>query len=285
MEKNELTPRKELKTYFETGKHPTQGQFSELIDSLRHRQDALTNKEMVILANSLALIDNGSIYYSTNSIGNLKFRIVISSQNEEDQVVTVRQTDNAVEKQFLLGSAPYTFKVKEIAEETLKETEYYLLRYELSQSYAILRMFGNGLNTIPEGFDLGSLEGKRLSVQIYKLDMGRKINVINTNIKFVNKTEVPIQYRLTANSWSDRFRAEDTVTDHYDIGDNLSFNYKADLTESNKSIQCDIFDEDKNSLLTTAHLYAGQNQDAWYGGDINGIRNVRIECSYSINEK
>ncbi len=27
MKKDELTPRQELKTYFETGKHPTQGQF------------------------------------------------------------------------------------------------------------------------------------------------------------------------------------------------------------------------------------------------------------------
>ncbi|CAD0219801.1 hypothetical protein [Chryseobacterium sp. JV274] len=285
MEKNELTPRKELKTYFETGKHPTQGQFSELIDSLRHREDALTNKEKAILANSLALIDNAFIYYSTNIVGNLKFRIAISSQDEEDQVVTVRQTDNIVEKQFLLGSSPYTFKVKEISEETLKGTEYYLLRYEISPSYTIFRMFGNGLNTIPEGFDLGLLEGKRLPIQIYKQDYGRKVNVINTNIKFVNKTEVPIQYRVSGSNWSSRFRAEDSVTDHYDIADNLSFNYKADLTELNQSIQCTIVDEDTNSLLATGYLYAGQNQDAWYGGDISGIRNVRIECNYSINEK
>ncbi|RKE82294.1 hypothetical protein [Chryseobacterium sp. AG363] len=285
MEENKLTPREELKTYFETGKHPTQGQFSELIDSLRHKKDVLTNKEMVILANSLALIDNAFIYYSTNEVGNLKFRIGISSQDEEDQIVTVRQTDNAVEKQFLLGRAPYTFKVKEISEETLKETEYYLLRYEISQSYTIFRMFGNGLNTIPEGFDLGALEGKRLPVFIYKQNFGRKINVLNTNIKFINKTEVPIQYRVSASNWSDRFRAEDMVTDHYDISDHLSFNYKADLTGLSESVRCDIFDEDTNNLLTTGFLYAGQSQDAWYGGDINEIRNVRIECSYSINEK
>ncbi|MDW9382816.1 hypothetical protein [Chryseobacterium sp. JV558] len=285
MEKNELTPRKELKTYFETGNHPTQGQFSELIDSLRHKEDVLTNKEKAILANSLALIDNGFIYYSTNDVGNLKFRIGVSSQDEADQVVTVRQTDNAVEKQFLLGNAPYTFTVKEIAEETLKGTEYYLLRYEISPSYTIFRMFGNGLNTIPEGFDLGSLEGKRLPIQIYKQDLGRKISIVNTNIKFVNKTEVPIQYRVSGNNWSERFRAEDIVTDHYDLADHLSFNYKADLTKSNQSIQCDIFDEDTNTLLATGYLYAGQSQDAWYGGDINEIRNVRIECNYSINEK
>ncbi|MEJ5049569.1 hypothetical protein WH221_07000 [Chryseobacterium culicis] len=285
MKKDELTPRQELKTYFETGKHPTQGQFSELIDSLRHREDTLTNKEKAILANSLALIENAFIYYSTNIIGDLKFRVVVSSQDEEDQVVTVRQTENAVEKQFLLGSAPYTFKVKEILGETLKETEYYLLRYELSPSYTIFRMFGNELNTIPEGFDLGLLEGKRLPIQIYKQDYGRKVNVINTNIKFVNKTEVPIQYRVSGSNWGSRFRAEDSVTDHYDIADHLSFNYKADLTEVNRSIQCTIFDEDTNSLLATNYLYAGLNQDAWYGGDISEIRNVRIECNYSINEK
>ncbi|MGE8513185.1 MAG: hypothetical protein ACN6N7_10825 [Chryseobacterium culicis] len=285
MKKDELTPRQELKTYFETGKHPTQGQFSELIDSLRHREDTLTNKERAILANSLALIENAFIYYSTNIIGNLKFRVVVSSQDEEDQVVTVRQTDNAVEKEFLLGSAPYTFKVKEILGETLKETEYYLLRYELSPSYTILKMFGNELNTISEGFDLGLLEGKRLPIQIYKQDYGRKVNVINTNIKFVNKTEVPIQYRVIGSNWSSRFTAEDSVTDHYDIADNLSFNYKADLTELNRSIQCTIFDEDTNSLLATNYLSAGLNQDIWYGGDISEIRNVRIECNYSINEK
>ncbi|KAB1231347.1 hypothetical protein [Chryseobacterium viscerum] len=285
MEENNVTNRDKLKTYFETGKHPTQGQFSDLIDSLKHKEDVLTNKEMVILANRLAIIDNAFAYYRTNNIGNLEFQTVVVSQDEEDQVITVRETNNTMEKQFFLGSAPYTIKLKGISGETLKATEYYLLNCQISQSYTIARLFGNGLDAISDGFEFGVLESKILSLQIFKQDFGQNVKIVNTKIKFVNKTGMLIQYRVDGGLWSDKFKAEDTVTNHYDVQDYLSFFYKADLREINQSIQCDIYDSDNDSLLATSYLYGGQIQDAWYGGQIAGIRNIRIECNYSKNEK
>jgi hypothetical protein len=286
MEENKVTTRNKLKTYFETGKHPTQGQFSDLIDSLKHKEDVLTNREMAILANSLARIDNAFIYYSTNSAGNLKFPIVISSQGEDDQVITIQETDNVVVKQFLLGSAPYTIKAKGFSGGELKETEYYSLGYQFNQTYTISRLFGNNLNTIPDGFELGILEGKRMPIQIYKQNFGKKVMVVNTIVKFINNTEIPIQYRIAAGGWNDRFRNEDTVTDHYNVADYLSFYYSADLQASNKSISCEVYNADNNSLLATTLLHAGSNSDYWGGEQLmEGLRNIRIECNYSKNEK
>ncbi|AZA74955.1 hypothetical protein [Chryseobacterium indoltheticum] len=285
MEIEELTTRDQLKTYFETGKYPTQSQFSDLIDSFTLKEDVMTNREAIILANRLASIDNAFIYYFTNNIENLKFPIVISSQDEEDQVITLEETNSLRVKQFLLGSAPYTFKTKKISEGNLKETEYYGLEYQLNQNYFIYRLFGNNLNTIPEGFEFGKLDNIGLPIQISKGDYGRRINVVNTSVKFVNKTEVSIQYRIEAAGWSDRYRDEDTVTDHYDIGDYLVFYYNADLRKTDQSIQCDIYDEDNGKLLTTGYLHAGQNQTSWNGGQIVEVRNARIECYYSAGEK
>ncbi|UKB81185.1 hypothetical protein [Chryseobacterium sp. MEBOG07] len=286
MEENKVTTRNKLKTYFETGKHPTQGQFSDLIDSLKHKEDVLTNREMAILANSLARIDNAFIYYNTNGVGNLKFPIVISSQGEDDQVITIKETDNVVVKQFLLGSAPYTIKTKEFSGGELKETEYYNLGYQFHQTYTINRLFGNNLNTIPDGFELGILDGKRIPIQIYKQNFGKKVMVVNTIVKFINNTEIPIQYRIATGIWNDRFRNEDTVTDHYDVVDYLSFYYSADLQASNKSINCEVYNADNNNLLATALLHAGSSSDFWGGEQLmEGLRNIRIECNYSKNEK
>ena len=41
-----------LKGYFETGDKPTQSQFADLIDSFKHKNDTLSDQEVVQLANS-----------------------------------------------------------------------------------------------------------------------------------------------------------------------------------------------------------------------------------------
>jgi len=281
MEKNKLSTRDQLKAYFQTGKYPTQSQFSDLIDSLQLKGEVMTNKETAILANILASIDNGYVAYGSSRIGSLKFPIVISSADEEDQVITISDTSNGVEKRFFLGSEPYTIKAAKISDEELGETEYYSLIYQINQNFGINKYFGNNLHTIPEGFEFGTLEGKRLSIQIIKQNLGRKIHVLNTNIKFINNTEALIQYRTEGSGWGDRYRNEDTVTDHYDLDDYLYLYYKADLQKIDKSIVCRVYDADTNSLIMTGALNAGQNnQDSWGGGIIREIRNVRIECDY-----
>ena len=285
MEIDKLTTRDQLKKYFETGKYPTQSQFSDLIDSLRLKEDVMTNKEAAILANRLTFVDNIFVNFLANNVGNLKFSIVVGTNDEPDQVITAGDFKSFLDKCYFIGSAPHTIKVKEISEGDLKETEYYSLSYQLNQNYAIYRLFGNNLKTIPAGFDFGELDNIGLPIQITKGNYGRKINVLNTSVRFVNKTEVPIRYRAEGANWSDRYRAEDTVTDHYDIGDYLTIYYNADLRKIDQSIQCDIYDEDNDKLLTTGHLYAGQSQSSWNGGQVMEVRNIRIECNYSTDEK
>ncbi|MFS4429526.1 hypothetical protein [Chryseobacterium sp. GVT01B] len=286
MEENKLTPRDQLKTYFETGKHPTQNQFSDLIDSLRHKEDVLNKKEMLIFANSLASIDSAFIYYFANNVGDLEIQIFVISPDEEDQVITIRDsTKVGVVRQYLFGSAPYTIKIKKISEGNLAETEYYSFGYQLSESYYIRRLFGNNLHTIPDGFDLGELKNTRLPIEITRIDNNVRINIVNTSIKFLNKTEVPIQYRAYSQYWGNEYGIKDTVTDHYDAWDLLYISYNADLQAVSQNIQCDLYDADTNTLVATGYLYAGQSQENWWGGQVNAVRNVRIECSYSENVK
>ncbi|MDR3023940.1 hypothetical protein [Chryseobacterium sp.] len=285
MEENNLTTRDQLKNYFETGKYPTESQFADLIDSLRLREDVFTKKELAKFANSLTTLDNLFVNYLANGVGSLKFSIVISTNDEPDQVISSSDFKSLFDKQYVIGSAPYTIKIKEIFEGDLGETEYYILAYQLNQTYIINRLFGNNLKAVSAGFDFGEVESIGLPIQITKGAYGQKINVLNTSVKFINKTEVPILYRIEAVGWSNRYRDEDTVTDHYDLGDYLTFFYKADLTNINQHIKCDVYNADNNTLLTTGYLSAGQNQNSVNGGRINEVRNVRIECSYYENVK
>ncbi|MDV7698745.1 hypothetical protein N6B72_17605 [Chryseobacterium soli] len=285
MEENKLATREKLKTYFEKGKYPTQSQFSDLVDSLRHKTDILTNDEMVALANNLASIENGFISY--NLSGNIKdqeFPIVISSKDREDQVITLGRRDNyPEEKRYFFGNRPYTIQAKEFSAEGLEENEYYVMSSYIPSQYPIARMFGNNLPAIPDGFKFGTLAGdaKNFQMQINKQEFGQKISVINTSIKLVNKTKESIQYRVSTINWSDDYTTEDMVTSHYDLWDDLSIFYRADLGNINQSIECRVYDEDNGNLLTTGYLYAGQNnQDVYTGGQVLKIRNVRIECDY-----
>jgi hypothetical protein len=281
MEENKLIPRDQLKTYFKTGKHPTQNQFSELIDSLRHKEDALTKREMIIFVNSMAYIDNTYVYYLANNVGDLEIQMVITSADEEDQMITIRDSVKVgMIRQFLLGNAPYTIKVKKASEGDLKETEYYSLSYQLMESYKIYRLFGNNLPGIPDGFDFGDLKMNRFPIEINKVDNGQKINVVNTRIKFVNNTTVPIQYRAYSQYWGSEYGNKDIVTNHYDLWDFIYISYNADLQTINQNIQCDVYDADSNILLTKVFLSSGQNQENWWGGQIDKVRNVRIECNY-----
>ncbi|KAB1231348.1 hypothetical protein [Chryseobacterium viscerum] len=282
MEKNNLTTRDKLKTYFETGKYPTQNQFSDLIDSLKHKGDNLSNKEAVIIANSLESIDNANIYYSGVNIGNEKFVAAIGSKDEEDQMITIREY-RGDEKRYLFGSSPYTIKAKEFPVEGLEGTEYYYLSCNIGEAFTITKMFGNNLPAIPDGFEFGTGESRILYLRVFKQDFGQKVNIVNTNIKFVNATQAAIRYTVQSTYWGHQYTFKDIITDHYDAWDYLEFAYSADLREINQSIECKVYDTDKDALLMTASLHAGQNNQNIFGGDrVKGIRNIRIECNYAV---
>ncbi|MCA6067908.1 hypothetical protein JI747_012005 [Chryseobacterium sp. RG1] len=286
MEKNELTTREKLKTYFETGKHPTENQFSDLIDSLKHRQDTLTDREVIIIANGLATLDKGYIQYYINNVGDLKFPIVISSQDEEDQVINIGSTNGNEKKQYFYGNAPYTVKAKGFPAEGLGETEYYYLNCQIDEFTSMIRLYGNSLPTIPDGFEFGTLTGKNLILQMTKQNLGQRVNIVNTGIKLVNKTQVPIQYMPQSSYWTYIFTADDMVTDHYNAWDYLYLYYKADLREIDQSIECKVYDADNETLLMTTSLNARQNnQNVWAGDTIMKVRNIRIECEYQNMSK
>lgn len=284
MENNELTTREKLKTYFETGKYPTESQFAELIDSLKFKEDVLTNKEAIILANSLATMDNGYIQYIVRDDKDVKFQIVISKNDEEDQVIEIRNTYGYEKIQYFFGNAPYTVKVKEFPTEGLGEVEYYNLRYQINEDIIFSKIFGNNLPNIPSGFELGTMKEKRLYIQINTIVFAQKINIINTHIQLTNKTEVSIRYRPVTNYWSYPFTSKDIITDHYDIDDYFTFYFNADLREINKAIECKFYDVDNGNLLMTNYLTAGyEHKNAW-GAELWGVRNLRIECDYQIIE-
>ena len=137
----------------------------------------------------------------------------------------------------------------------------------------------NNLPSIPEGFEFGEVEGKQFYITITKQNFGRQIKVVNTTVKFLNETGVPIEYKASSSNWSVKYRSEDTVTDHYEKWDYLYFYYKADLTEVENDIHCKLYNDDTNQLIGTGYLRAGQNnQNTWGGSQVRGIRNIRIEC-------
>jgi len=281
MENNEITTKEKLKTYFETGKYPTENQFAELIDFFSLKEGTLTNKELVTLANGLASLNNGYILYNTSNIENEKFQIVVSSKEGEDQIFTIGKTENIEQKRYFQGSAPYTVRTKEFLVNPLEGHRYYYLNTQVDDGYTTSRLFGNNLPPIPENFGLGTVDNKKFSVRISNEDFDRKITNLHTRLTFINKTEVLIEYALYGNYWSNKYISEDIVTDHYNLGDFLVCSYRADLTEISKPIRCRIYDEDNGILLMEASLVPGQkNINASAGGVLSGVRNARIECDY-----
>ncbi len=287
MDDNKLAPRDQLKTYFETGKYPTQNQFSDLIDSLRHKGDIPTNKDAVIMANSLSWVfmNNACITYYAYNLQGKKYLFTASSAEEEDQLITVDDTPYNDKKSYLFGTGPYVIKAKELPTEGLRETEYYSVAFQMDDGFTVNRLFGNTLPKIPEGFVFGTLKGKRGNLSINKMDLGQKVNIVNTHIKIVNTTQAPVQYILQGGYWSSEYTDKDIVTDHYDVWDSLYLSLRADLQGTNRSIECNVYDEDRNKLLATAYLEAGQNNQGIGGGEIKETRNVRIECTYAPGGK
>lgn len=104
MNENKLITRDQLKTYFETGKYPTQNQFSDLIDSLRHKQDGLTKKETITLANTLNAIKSGFVAYVNYIPAEEYFPIVVRSGDEEDQIIDVSVNNGDIIRQYFLVS-------------------------------------------------------------------------------------------------------------------------------------------------------------------------------------
>ena len=282
MEKNKLATRDQLKTYFETGKRPTENQFSDLIDSLKHKGDPLTNREAVLIANSLESIDAGYVQYSGNGIEDKKFLVAISSDEKEDQVITIRNSPEGYKKLYFLGNPPYTIKAKELPTEGLDEYEYYFITCSMSEYSKVTKLFGGNLPVIPEGFELGTVEDKNLLIGVGKLNLRQKLSVVNTHIKFVNTTGIPVQYMVQAGYWSHVFTDKDMITGHYDIWNFLAFSFRADLRKVERSVECNLYDNDNGNILLTIYLNAGQNNQNVSANDfVREIKNIRIECHYA----
>mgnify|MGYP003584584539 CR=1 FL=1 len=283
---NKLTEREKLKTYFETGKYPTQIQFAELIDSLRHKDDALSYKDIVNIANRLETLDNRTIEYYSYGIEDLKFPIVISQNDADDLVIEVGNNEGAFKTQKIFGNAPFIITAKEFPVEILGSNEYYTLNYYsydniTGSSSELQRIFGNNLPTIPDGFEIGTIEGEQSGLNVYKQDMGQQVYILNTDIQFINKTEVEIQYKAHSGYWSSSYTNKDMMTDHYNLADYVNFIFRADLRNIERSIECKVFNTYNEELLMTVHLKPMENNtQAWGDKLVEKIRNIRIECDY-----
>jgi len=284
MEKNKVTTREELKTYFETGEYPTQTQFTKLIDSLRHKEDALSYKDIVNIANRLDALDSRTIDYYSDA-GDLKFPIVISQKDAEDLVIEVKNNAGIYKTQKVFGNGPFIITAKEFPVGILETNEYYGLSYnsydQETGSSELQRLFGNNLPTIPDGFEIGIMKGKQSSLSIYKQDMSEKVYVLNTDIQFINKTEVDIQYKAHSTYWSSIYTNKNMITDHYNLADYLYFIFEADLRAVEQPIECKVFNTYNEELLMTVHLNPMENNhQVWGDKMVEKIRNIRIECDY-----
>ena len=283
MEEKKLIPKDQLKTYFENGKRPTENQFSDLIDALKHKGDALTNREAVMIANSLESIASGYIVYSGSGINDKKFLIAISSDEKEDQIVTLINSPDGQKKLYFLGNAPYTIKAKDFPTDGLEEYEYYYASCQLAQNSSTTRLFGGDLPKIDDGFEFGKLEDKNLIFQVGKLNVRQKVELINTNIKFVNTTGVPVQYNVQAVYWSHGYTGKDIIASNYNIWNFLSLYFRADLRQIDQSIECNIYNEENGNLLMTTYLNARQNnQNIPANETIRETKSIRIECRFAV---
>lgn len=286
--KEEITTRETLKTYFELGDYPTQAQFAELIDSLRHKNDALSYRDIINIANGLETLDSKTIeYYAYDAdTVDLKFPIVINQEDADDLIIEIDNKLGTSKRQKIFGKGKFFVTTKEFPTEGLGTNEYYQLSYYsydniTGSSSDMRRLFGNSLPTIPDGFEIGRIEGESSSLYIFKQDMGEKVYILNTGIQFINKTEVDIQYKVDAGNWSSIYTNKDMITNHYSISDYLNFIFRADLRKIERSIVCKVFNTQNEELLTTAYLNPAENNiQVWGDKMVEKIRNIRIECNY-----
>lgn len=280
-----------LKTFFETGDIPSQNQFVDLIDSFKHQNDTntllLTDREIVSIANRIATIDNGFVEYYFDNMSKSLIKLNVAQENQENQEIEIRcdLIDNGdVKKQYFVGKGPYAVAIKEFESEKLQANEYYYLYYETSLYDSIDRLIGHKLPTAFNGFEFGKLDGRSFHFYISKQNFGKEINVLHTNIKFINKTGISIEYKCQSTNWRDIYRKENSVTAHYNQWDYLYFSYNADMTKEDRTVECSVYDTDTNELLIIDYLEPGVNYRHFgnssdsAGNRADKARNITIEC-------
>lgn len=278
-----------LKTFFEKGDIPSQNQFEDLIDSFKHQNDTdtfvLTDQEIMSIANRLTSIDNASIEYEFENIAdNSLIKLNIAQEKVENQEIEIRcniYNSGIQQRRYFLGDGPFAVTIKEFKSEELQTNEYYSLSVTSQNNNKLLRLIGNKLPTTSlEGFEFGVIDSKSFHFSISKINLGKELNIVHTNIEFINKTDVQIEYKCQSSFWTDIYRSEDSVTAHYDEWDYLIFNYNADMTKEDYAIVCKVYDSDTKELLVTNYfLPRGNYKNFSNGVNATKVRNVMIECT------
>lgn len=278
-----------LKTFFEKGDIPSQNQFEDLIDSFKHQNDidtlVLTDQEIMSIANRLASIDNASVEYEfENMADNSLIKLDIAQEKAENQEIEIRcniYNSGTQQRQYFLGDEPFTVTIKEFKSEELHDNEYYYLDVTSRNNNKLLKLIGNKLPTTTlEGFELGVIDIRSFHFAISKINLGKELTIVHTNIEFINKTEVPIEYKCQSTFWTDVYRTENSVTAHYEEWDYLIFNYNADMTKEDYTIACKVYDSDTKKLLVTNYFLSGGNYKNFSNGvNATKVRNVIIECT------
>jgi hypothetical protein len=278
-----------LKTFFEKGDIPSQNQFEDLIDSFKHQNDTdtlvLTDQEIMSIANRLTSIDNASVEYEfDNMADNSLIKLDIAQENAENQEIEIRcnvYNSGIQQRQYFLGNEPFTVTIKEFKSEKLQANEYYSLDVTSRNNNKLLRLIGDKLPTTTlEGLEFGVIDSKSFLFTISKINLGKELNIVHTNIEFINKTDVLIEYKCQSAFWTDVYRTEDSVTSHYDEWDYLIFNYNADMTKADYTIACKVYDRETKKLLVANYFLPGGNYRNFSNGvNATKVRNVIIECT------
>jgi len=82
MEENEITTREKLKTYFETGKYPTEGQFEELINSYWHKDESIESQETLatVVGRNNQVPDQGIKFVQSKTIPSSKIELRVNTK-------------------------------------------------------------------------------------------------------------------------------------------------------------------------------------------------------------
>ncbi len=241
----------------------------------------LTEQEAAIISNLMETLDNGYIEYDCNGIQGHEFNLAVEQQDYEGQVIKIAGEDTYGRKQYFIGNAPYTIKVEDFPKEGLEANEYFFISYSLEGYNTIEKLFGNTLPYLDKGYLLGTVNGDRFGFRAEKQNLGTQVNVVNTDVSFINHTNEDILYRLSSAYWSIWYQNDASFkTEHFDKWDYLLATYRINLADSDKSVVIEIYNADTDELLKTATANKGGAYDGLWGGQVNAVRNIRIEANY-----
>ncbi len=285
--------REKLKTFFETNKKPGQEDFEKLIDAFVHKDEyekvnpealiaGLSEKTILDLANRIEYSEYPIIRSNVSGMAEDFIDIAFTWADKSEQVLKLTGSSRFSREFRLLSKGLYTLTVKEAAVQTLKENEYISFSISLGPGQEFLRLVGHNLSDLSgQKIEVNEIY-EDMEISVEKETFSQSIEEDQGNIRFFNNTSANISYKTTSSEHMSLFRKEDSTFTFYNLSDQVSFRYKADLTNETKKIECKLFNEETGELLSTAFLNPAVNHLNLWGGTakVDSGKSFRIECDY-----